>query len=89
MVPADLAAQATRQHRHRSLRMAHAKLTAACVQVAISTVMQIHEQQASGDILLFLTGKGEIDKVCLAACVSAFLQVCTMQCRGGLPAQFA
>ena len=63
-------------------------LTAACVQVAISTVMQIHEQQAPGDILLFLTGKGEIDKVRLATWIPAFLQVCTMQCRGALPAQF-
>ncbi len=48
-------------------QVAPVQLAAACVQVAISTVMQIHEQQASGDILLFLTGKGEIDKVCLAA----------------------
>ena len=52
-------------------QVTHAERTAACVQVAISTVMQIHEQQAPGDILLFLTGKGEIDKVCWGTLVSA------------------
>ena len=37
------------------------------LEAALITVMQIHLSQPPGDILLFLTGKEEIDTACLAA----------------------
>ncbi len=39
---------------------------------AVDTAMHIHLQEPAGDVLIFLTGQAEIDKVMLQPCSLAF-----------------
>ena len=60
----DLSFNGTSEISSKLLKLVITQITADYIEATVVSVMQIHVTQPLGDILVFLTGQEEIEKVC-------------------------